>query len=166
MNTGDLVKYGLLGAAGYLAYNYVTKSHMLGGAAGAAHPAVTEPPAQPQPSVLNTRDLVLAAARSALHDSTAVDFSNELLNWWEWCVFYNKVRGEGACDKVTVSPADPARRISIDEFWAAAKAGGLSGCAGGPGCGLGGLGLSSLPSLEAWRELMYSSGFVPNPWVT
>jgi hypothetical protein len=154
MTGGDLVKYGLLGAAGYLAYSYMTRSKAIGG----THPASSEVPVAQQPppaSVLNTRDLVLAKAREALRGSTSVDFSDELLNTWEWCVFYDKVRGAGACEKIYASVADPARRISIDEFWTQAKAGGLSG----GGCG-------SLPNLEAWREYMYSSGFIPNPWVT
>src|SRR5262249_40133794 len=119
MTGSDLLKYGLLGGAAYLGYQYFTKPR----GAQVTTTAIGTKTTQPPVSVLRTKELVLAKARAALAGSTVVDFSNELLNFWEWCYYYNQVRGEGACDKIKAAPADPARRISIDEFWTLAEAG-------------------------------------------
>lgn len=116
----DILVIGMVAGGGYL----LLKQFGIIGAVPTASPG--SQPAPPPSVGFSMRDLLLSTATKSLANDTTGIFTGQLLNWWQWCFYYDQIRGSGQCN-TAAQPADPARRISVDEFWAAGSKGGLTG---------------------------------------
>lgn len=147
MDKNQLIKYALLAAAGFLAYQWAKKNGYLdwsaltgdgaapavgaGTGAGSGTPAAgtgapaTQTPATQTPAATTTRGLMLAAAGiSAGNAGTAV------YNWDQWGYYYQKARGVNAPDPDTIAGVDRAKNLTIDEWLRATSSHGVSGMSG------------------------------------
>lgn len=124
----NLIKFGLIGAAGYLLWQRFTP--VLEPVATPAAPglapntaATPTPAAVTQAQSSATRDLVLQAARRAMPAGW-----DSLLNSHEWNYYYTAVRGVPGPDPGVAFPGRENMRMSVDEWWSGASTrGGISG---------------------------------------
>lgn len=120
----NLIKFGLLGAAGYLLYQrFQPVLEPVGTSAGPNAAATPTPAAVTQAQSTATRDLVWAAARRAMPAGW-----DSLLNSHEWNYYYTAVRGVPGPDPGIAFPGRENFRMSVDEWWSGASTrGGISG---------------------------------------
>lgn len=134
----DAIKLVAVGIAGYFAYRYFVPSAAASvnvppaPAAGQTPPGASTNAAGPQ---LDTRSLVLSTAEKALNVTAP-----PLLNSDQWNYYYSQVRNVPGIDPLLLFPGvDRSKTYTVDEWWSASQARGLSGCGSCPGRrGLGG----------------------------
>jgi hypothetical protein len=116
----SVLKIALLLVGGYLLLDWFQKRQQAQPAGTAAAPPAAAPPA------LDTKTLVYQMAAAANPDLRPV-----LLNADQWNYYYQLVRGVPGPAWETVFPGAPAeqrgRRMTVEEWWAAASPYGLSG---------------------------------------
>lgn len=122
----DIGKLLLMGAAGFVAYEYFTGAFsspvVAAPTSGGIQPGPTPPVSAANPTT--TRAMVLAAANKGSFTQGTVD---------QWDTFYQSARGIPAPGPESwgVTPDTRGQILTFDEWWNLASSHGLSGTRGG-----------------------------------